>query len=300
MATKKKLPLHPLAEVFGFPWNNLSREAERHRENRLCPFNNRVPSCTKDKAKDPLGVCSIYQEDCMTATITCPVRFRERWLIAQDAASFFFKEDTKWTSLTEVPISDGNGEAAGNIDVVLVAYDSHGHVTDFGALEVQGVYVSGNVRRPFDAYMGKRHIDPNIDWFGEKDCPRPDYLSSSRKRLIPQLLYKGRLLSWWDKKMAVAVHRSLFTTLPKVRSASVRTAELAWLVYDLTHQSDAKSFELTHYRSVYTSLQAVLKKMATPKPAKIEHFVRQLQERLDKQMSGNPPDAPILGETIDE
>ncbi|TFH64776.1 MAG: hypothetical protein E4G91_04750, partial [Candidatus Zixiibacteriota bacterium] len=121
-------------------------------------------------------------------------------------ASFFFKENCKWTSLTEVPIADGNGEAAGNIDVVLVAYDSHGHVTDFGSLEVQGVYVSGNVRRPFDAYMTQRRTDPNIEWFGEKDCPRADYLSSSRKRLIPQLLYKGRLLSWWDKKMAVAVH----------------------------------------------------------------------------------------------
>lgn len=52
------MPKHPLAEVFGFPPDNLSAEAERYRRNRLCPYNNKVPSCTKDKANDPLGVLS--------------------------------------------------------------------------------------------------------------------------------------------------------------------------------------------------------------------------------------------------
>ena len=51
---------NPLAEVFGFPVSNASKEALRFRHNRLCPFNNKVPSCTKDKAKNPLGVCSIF------------------------------------------------------------------------------------------------------------------------------------------------------------------------------------------------------------------------------------------------
>ncbi len=28
----------PLAEVFGFPINNLAKDAERFRKNKLCPF----------------------------------------------------------------------------------------------------------------------------------------------------------------------------------------------------------------------------------------------------------------------
>ncbi|MBI4338841.1 MAG: hypothetical protein HY680_02675 [Chloroflexi bacterium] len=88
---------HPLAEVFGFPTENLSQAAIRHRRNRLCPFNNRVPNCTKDKANDPLGVCSIY--DGSEVVITCPIRFREDWKIADDAAAFFFPRGAKWTSL---------------------------------------------------------------------------------------------------------------------------------------------------------------------------------------------------------
>src|SRR5262249_39654221 len=75
---------HPLAEVFGFPSDNFSNEADPHRAKKLCPFNNKVPNCTKDKANNPLGVCSIFEKDAIA--ITCPVRFRQDWIIADDSA----------------------------------------------------------------------------------------------------------------------------------------------------------------------------------------------------------------------
>ena len=137
----------PLAEVFGHLTTDQTDRAERYRSRRLCPFNNKVPNCTKDKAKNPLGVCSIYHKN--EPVITCPIRFRQDWIIADDAASFFFDEMTKWSSLTEVRLNDSNGKSAGNIDVVLVTYDDGGKVLDFGALEIQAVYISGNVREPF-------------------------------------------------------------------------------------------------------------------------------------------------------
>ena len=149
--TKRVSPQHPLAEVFGFPTDNYSPEAQRHRRAKLCPYNNKVPNCTKDKALDPLGVCSIYSES-GEATITCPIRFREGWIIAEDAASFFFPAGTSWTSLTDIRLKDDNDLSAGNIDVVLVAYDERGKLLDFGLLEVQAVYISGNVRNPFRTY----------------------------------------------------------------------------------------------------------------------------------------------------
>ncbi|MGQ4808160.1 hypothetical protein NKDENANG_01527 [Candidatus Entotheonellaceae bacterium PAL068K] len=183
------MPKHPLAEVFGYPADNLSSPARRYRDHRLCPFNNRVPNCTKDKANDPLGVCSIHAGE--NLTITCPVRFREDWIIAEHAADFFFSTQTTWTSLTEVRLNDKNGRSAGNIDMVLVAYDQLGKVTDFGSLEVQAVYISGNIRRPFEHYMQSPEQYADMAWTGESNSPRPDFLSSSRKRLVPQLMFKG-------------------------------------------------------------------------------------------------------------
>lgn len=183
----------PLAEVFGFPIDNQSTEAKRCRENALCPFGNVVPNCTKDKANDPLGVCSIY--DGSDVVITCPIRFRERWIIAEDAAGFFFPKKTKWTTLTEVRLKDKHGKSAGNIDVVICAYDARGKVTDFGASEVQAVYISGNVRNPFEHYMEDPPKRAKMDWSKHPHYPGPDYLSSSRKRLAPQLLFKGGIFN---------------------------------------------------------------------------------------------------------
>jgi len=115
---------HPLAEVFGFPADSMTSDAKRYRKLKLCPFNNTVPNCTKDKASNPLGVCSIVADS--SPVITCPVRFRQNWQVAEDAAAFFFDESASCTSLTEVRLADKDGKSAGNIDLVLVAYDEGG------------------------------------------------------------------------------------------------------------------------------------------------------------------------------
>jgi hypothetical protein len=201
------MPKQPLAEVFGFPIDNFTPEAESFRSAKLCPYNNKVPSCTKVKANDPLGVCSMF--DAGDLAMICPVRFRQNWLIVQDAAKFFFSKGTLWTTLVEVRLDDKNKQSAGNIDVVLVAYDEKGRIVDFGALEVQAVYVSGNIRRPFDHYMENPQERSSMDWSGKIGYPNPDYLSSSRKRLAPQLIYKGGILNSWNKKIVVALHQYL-------------------------------------------------------------------------------------------
>ena len=226
-----KEPSQPLAEVFGHLITDQSSKADRYRSSRLCPFNNKVPNCTKDKAKNPLGVCSIFHEDGLA--ITCPIRFREDWIITDDAASFFFKKGTSWSSLTEVRLNDANGKSAGNIDVVLVAYDKKGKVFDFGALEIQAVYISGNVRDPFEHYMKNPKANAQMDWRDQPNFPRPDYLSSSRKRLAPQLLFKGGILHSWQKKTVVALNKSFFETLPPLKKVSQSKAEIAWFIYDL-------------------------------------------------------------------
>lgn len=285
----------PLAEVFGFPIGNNSKTASRHRGKRLCPFNNKVPNCTKDKANDPLGVCSVFEGDDLA--ITCPIRFRENWLIAEDAAAFFFPAKTKWTSLVEVRLNDKHGNSAGNIDVVLVAYDERGKVTDFGSCEVQAVYISGNIREPFERYMKNPIKNSKMDWTGKPNYPRPDYLSSSRKRLAPQLLFKGGILKGWGKKQAVAIHRGFYETLPKMVEVEKAKADLAWMVYDLKFDRAANVYKLTRTEIVYTSFQPALLRLTTAEPGPVEKFIEQLQSKLNEKLE-NPPDAPALTDII--
>ncbi|HZU65647.1 MAG TPA: NotI family restriction endonuclease [Ktedonobacteraceae bacterium] len=292
------MPDHPLAEVFGFPTNNFSPDAGRYRKNRLCPFNNKVPSCTKDKAENPLGVCSVYEAN--RTVITCPVRFRQDWLIAEDAAAFFFPPGQSWTSLTEIRINDKYGKSAGNIDIVLVSYDDTGRLLDFGALEVQAVYISGNIRKAFEYYMENPEEHAKMDWLGKRDYPRPDYLSSSRKRLAPQLIYKGGILYAWGKKQAVAVDSKFFNTLPPMDEVDQTEAEMAWLIYDLQLDSSQNRYRLVRSRTVYTGFNAALNKITTAEPGEVQDFMDQLQEKLDEKLENStPPDAPTLLDVVD-
>lgn len=291
-------PKHPLAEVFGFPPDNFSPAAKRARKLRLCPYNNRVPSCTKDKANDPLDVCTIHDGEGLA--ITCPIRFRQDWLIAEHAAEFFFSEDVRWTTLTEVRLEDKYGKSAGNIDVVLVSYDAHGKLLNFGSLEVQGVYISGNVRLPFEQYMQAPEQSRKMDWSSHKFFPRADYLSSSRKRLAPQLLFKGGILNSWGKKQAIALHSGFYETLPTLPEASPDKADVAWLIYDLKLDAKQQRYNLALTRTVYTRFKPALEKITIPDPGPIKFFVEHLQNRLDEKLEDhNPPDAPTLTDLLE-
>ncbi|MDX2163614.1 MAG: NotI family restriction endonuclease [bacterium] len=284
----------PMAEVFGFPAENMSERAQRHRKNRLCPFNNKVPNCTKDKANDPLGVCSVF-DSTDEPVITCPIRFRQDWLIAEDAASFFFSSGEAWTSLTEIRLNDSDGLSAGNIDLVLVSYDERGRIMNFGSLEIQAVYISGNIRDHFSTYMDA----PSAYLAGDRSRrmpPRPDYLSSSRKRLLPQLLYKGSILKHWGKRQAVALHRKFFETLPRFDEVDKATADMAWLIYDLERVES--EYQLRLVKTVYTQFEPALARIATPRIGQLDHFVSHLQRKLDEKLENgsNTPDAPTLSD----
>lgn len=288
------MPKQPLAEVFGFPIDNQSPEAIRYREKRLCPFNNKVPNCTKDKANDPLGVCSVKEGE--IATITCPVRFRQEWLIAEDAAGFFFPADARWTSLVEVRLKDKHGQSAGNVDVILVSYDERGKVTDFGSCEVQAVYISGNVRAPFEYFMEDQTGRFDMDWSGQAHYPRPDYLSSSRKRLAPQLLFKGGIFHAWGKKQAVVIHRGFFNSLPRLNEVDPTDADLAWLIYDMRHDAAQNVYRLTRGEVFYTKFEPAMLKLTTTEAGPVEDFVEKLQSKLDEKLDNNPPDAASLAD----
>jgi hypothetical protein len=278
---------HPLAEVFGFPPHAEETSANRHRNKRLCPFNNKVPNCTKDKAQDPLGVCSVMHG--ANIAITCPVRFRQDWLIAEHAADFFFDPGTNWTTLTEVRLKDADGGSAGNIDIVLCAYDEKGVVYDFGALEVQAVYISGNIRNPFAHFMAAPHKHANMDWSKEPNYPHPDFLSSSRKRLAPQLLFKGGILHAWKKKSAVAIDESFFATLPIIPSLPREESDLALLIYELLPPTAPNGqLQLSLSRTVYTSFVQALRSITSPRIGRLEDFIRDLQAKVDEKLEHAP------------
>jgi hypothetical protein len=282
--------------VFGFTIDDMTAEAGNYRQNTLCPFFNKIPKCTKNSVTKPLGVCSVY--DGAHAVITCPIRFRQYWYITADAATFFFPAGTLWTPMPEIRLKDRHGKHVGNIDFVLVSHDEYGRVTDFASLEVQAVYISGNVTGPFDYYMSDPVGHSHMVWENEKNAPRPDYLSSSLKRLVPQLVAKGSIMRQWQKKQAVAVQRPFYETLPSVPETSPETADMVWLVYDLEHDESRNRFNLVRHKTVYTHFDEALLQFTTHEAGPVDAFVHSLQARLKQVGARRSLDNLDLGDVV--
>lgn len=216
--------------------------------------------------------------------IICPVRFREDWSIISDAAEFVLEHTNPWTHVGEVKVKDNHGKSAGNIDYVLVSYDDKGRIVDFGSLEVQAVYISGNLTGPFKEYL--ESPSPSFAWDRALKYPNPDYLSSSRKRLIPQIIAKGSILKQWNKKQAVAMQTSFYETLPNMLEVPKEDADFAFFLYDLLLDTSQTQFQLTRERIVYTQFQNVLEQIAKFDAGPIEEFTQILQKKLDKKRKG--------------
>jgi hypothetical protein len=218
-------------------------------------------------------------------------------VIADDAAGFFFPEGVNWTSLTEVRLKDADGRSAGNIDLVLVSYDNRGRVLDFGSVEVQAVYISGNIRRPFDEYMTDPIGNADMDWSGQALYPRPDFLSSSRKRLVPQLMYKGSILREWRKKQAVVLDRAFFDTLPELAAVPKDEADLAWMVYDFAQEPTTGRWRLQQDQVVYTSFEASMLRVSTTSAGPLSSFISTLQTKLDEILEPTDVERRTIAET---
>ena len=282
MKSSDKNNNQPLAEVFGFPIDNQSERAVRYRENKLCPFNNIVSNCTKNSIEFPLGVCSLNHKG--QPVIIYPIRFREDWKIVSDVASFIFGNKATWTHVGEVRLKDKFGKSAGNIDYVLVSYDDKGRVIDFGSLEVQSVYISGNLTGPFTAYL--EEPTPEFSWAQAFKYPKPDYLSSSRKRLIPQIIAKGSILKQWNKKQTVALQTAFYNTLPPLPEVNKADSDFAFFLYDLVPVKKEKRLELRLSKVVYTKFSIALEQIAKFEAGSIKDFTQFLQKKLDAKRSG--------------
>lgn len=283
------MPKNPLAEVFGYPVDNMTQEAVNHRRGRLCPFHNSSGiNCTKSSATDPIGVCTIF--DGNKVVVTCPVRFREDFHIISDAADFFFSGGN-YVAVTEARLKDLHGKSAGNIDIVIASVDKRGEILDFGAVEVQAVYITGNVRNAFEKYMENPKKNQDMEW-PARNYPSPDYLSSSRKRLAPQLIYKGGILHKWGKKMAVVVDENFFYQLPRLDEVDRESADIAWMVYGFQRRGGRYFMQSKEIR--YTRFESALATITMPEIGDVGDFMRYLKDRIAKgRTMGTPPPSGV-------
>jgi len=257
-------------------------------ETPICPFQQGAPTCSKKG-----GVCSIqrYTNDngyvgdpVGEPVITCPKRFEQsavaiRWL----ADIVGFPPDEVLVA-REIPFMvRDDGRHAGKIDLVV------GHDTASGlrwhGLEIQAVYFSGRgMPEEFTALQNAAEERPPFP----AQVRRPDWRSSSAKRLMPQLSIKVPTLRRWAAKLAVAVDKPFFSTIGGPSTTphhDLNEGDIIWLVTRL-EPGPTGELELRRHHWEMLTLEDSEDRLRAADPMTRHAFEKALRAKL-RPLGGN-------------
>lgn len=263
-------------EWFGRPFASLSvadrqtlaRAALQQSPPPACPFQPGSPPCGKKG-----GVCSI-RAGSGQPVITCPKRFEAGQLLPRWLGRIAGFQDVYRG--TEVPFmrSPTTGRAAGRIDIV-VARDAN--ASEWFGLEVQAVYFSGDgMQKDFELLAASSSTTPPEPTARR----RPDWRSSSAKRLMPQLVVKAPTLRRWGTKLAVAVDQPFFDAIGGASgqpSTDFNDGDIIWLVARIEDDH-----QLVEHHWEVLSLEASEKKLLSAETVNRSEFEEALRAKLQR------------------
>ena len=265
-----------IAEWFGVPYAGMSaserkqmaQAALKQMDSPMCPFQMGTPPCNKAG-----GVCSI-RVDTEYPVITCPSRFGAGNLLPRWLAEIVGFPEVYLA--TEVPFmrSPTTGRPAGRVDLVIA---KDGNASAWFGLEIQAVYFSGKG-------MGS---DFRLILECDSDVPpeptatrRPDWRSSSAKRLMPQLQVKGPTLRQWGTKLAVAVDLPFFEAIggpTESPSKDLNDGDIVWMVPRIDD-----NFQLVAHHWEVLTLEESCKKLLSAETIKRQEFESTLKAKLQR------------------
>ena len=289
-----------ICEWYGTPFAGLAPEERRQladtalasvRDRRplgesgpQCPYQLGFPPCSKKG-----GVCSIQQyrrgadgllgPPAGSPAAVCPKRFEQdrlavRWLA--EIVGFSLQE----TMLArEVAFMRGTetDRPAGKIDLV-VARASQDSINWVG-LETQAVYFSGQgMAAEFESIQTTNSLRPPFPGA----VRRPDWRSSSAKRLMPQLQIKVPTLRRWGSKMAVVVDRPFFESIggrSETPSQDLGDGDVIWMVLEI-RLDNAGSYGLSRWHWEVLTLEASCEKLLAAETVQREAFLEILRGKL--------------------
>lgn len=287
----------------------LQQAPRDQRPKQPCPFLSR-PGKSVDCHKEG-GVCSLrsYERSRLTGDVkvdsrrstlitVCPSRFEQDGTIYRWVNDVVLPNDVA-ISIGETPFlrraprttdAKESTRKAGRIDNILVV-----PATDplrWCPIEKQAVYFSG--RRMMLDFQAMANT-------GGEPIPfpilrrRPDYRSSSAKRLLPQLETKVTALSKWGKKTAVIVDEDFFREFSAMEEEQhITNSEIIWFVVRYELQKDSFILEkgFTRMATLKNAIQAVVAAQPIPQPEFEQTLKTKLQARLSAAANLSASQAP--------
>jgi len=196
------------AEIFGYPLDNGSSEAQQCRQRSWCPFVDRACNKTSRLLDYPFGVCSVQHRDGVRAT--CPRRFEEGGTLGgiprviEDIARHYFGDLNNVISFAEVGLPN-----VGTIDYVLVRHKPlKAEVDDFVLVEFQAdsTTSTGAIVQALRDFVAGQDITRRSYAFGMNTY-------DTIKRAVTQLLNKGIVYEAWKTTSYWVIQEYIYTNL---------------------------------------------------------------------------------------
>ena len=250
-----------------------------------CPFKPGRPSCSKAG-----GVCSIqlYDEgpngrigDSLgVPVITCPTRFEQDHLLVRWLAEIVGFSPDEAKIAREIPFMQSvtTDKPAGKIDLIVAR--TEGDRLEWYGLEIQAVYFSGQgMSSQFEILVTDEDTVPPYP----NHTRRPDWRSSSAKRLMPQLQVKVPTVRRWNSKLAVAVDQPFFDSIggPSANpTQDINDGDIIWLVPRLSWDGTIGRFRLRRGHWEVLTLEDSNDKLLAARTIARDSFETALAERL--------------------
>ena len=250
-----------------------------------CPFKPGYPACSKAG-----GVCTIQLYEpgddgrignaSSSPVITCPSRFEQGSLLLRWLADIVGFSADEAMIAREVPFMQSvtTNKPAGKIDLI-VARNEPNRLAWYG-LEIQAVYFSGpGMSSQFSILADDTHAIPP---YPDK-VRRPDWRSSSAKRLMPQLQVKAPTVRRWGSKIAVAIDKPFFDSIggpSEHPSQDLSDGDIIWIVPEILWDGDERTFKLTRGHWEVLTLERSTDKLLAATTVSRDSFEKALREKL--------------------
>ena len=287
-------PRYGIAEWYGLPFPDLPPAARQHLAKKALQEDRNTPACPFQQGRPPCrkrgGICSLlrYERDpdgklgspIGNPVIVCPSRFEENQLLVNWLAEIVGFAPEEAMVAREVAFMEGTSteRPAGKIDLV-VARVSGDDLKWYG-LEIQAVYFSGQgMPSEFVNLRDDDHPRPPFP----NAVRRPDWRSSSAKRLMPQLQIKVPTLRRWTSKLAVSVDRPFYDSIggPSADpSQDLNDGDIIWLVPELQRNEEG-NFRLVRGHWEVLTLEDTTQKLLAAETIRREAFEQELLNKLE-------------------
>lgn len=264
---------HYPAEIFGYPIENKSAEAENIRKKYLCPFNDHKCSKLSRLINYPMGVCSTWWSDNAPIAI-CPKRFLQDKTIFINAANHVFGDTNNILLFQEVRLQN-----IGTFDFVLVKHKPiSDQIEDFCVVEFQTCSTTGTGKlvNAIQDFMSGDNIENKRYSYGMNTY-------NDIKLSFIQMLNKGQVFEIWNKKIIWAVQRFLYDNM--VNRFGLKNMEFnkenanIFLVCDMDY-SCADRFKIIVEDTYSSTIDNLMKAFKGSELPKVDDFIKVLHNKL--------------------